>query len=313
MSLRSSLTKLSSMRFRMLGATLAAVAGLAGVATSGGGCGGNSTLQCGPNMTNCMICDGLGCRPATPNGTSSAGSGGSGGATASSSSGGTGGASTSTSTSTSSSSGAAACDPTQATCACVNGQCPSGLQCVSGLCVKGGCDYTYQCGKGRVCINGGCATGCSSTNPCPAGYTCTGDTGGATGACLPDPTNPQCSTTKPCPTGQVCGPDGICATGCTATSQCTAGEVCDGTSHTCVPNPAPTPACSTAMPCPAPQVCETDGFCHLPCTSVAQCQQVDNRFVACDGYCKTQQEVMPQCTQTMPCPTGKNCISNTCF
>jgi len=40
----------------------------------------------------------------------------------------------------------------------------------------------------------------------------------------------------------------------------------------------------------------------------------DNRFVACDqGICKTEEEVNPQCTLTTPCPSGKSCISNTCF
>jgi hypothetical protein len=68
------------------------------------------------------------------------------------------------------------------------------------------------------------------------------------------------------------------------------------------------------MPCPAPEVCEADGFCHYPCSSVAQCKLYDNRFVACDmGICKTQEEVNPQCTMTMPCPAGQTCISNTCF
>ena len=65
--------------------------------------------------------------------------------------------------------------------------------------------------------------------------------------------------------------------------------------------------------CPTGEVCESDGFCHYPCTSLNQCKLIDNRFVACDGVCKTDQEVNPQCTLTMPCPTGKTCISNTCL
>jgi hypothetical protein len=61
-------------------------------------------------------------------------------------------------------------------------------------------------------------------------------------------------------------------------------------------------------------VCLADGFCHYPCTSLSECQHIDNRFVACvSGYCETQEEVSPECTLTNPCPAGKTCISNTCF
>jgi hypothetical protein len=68
------------------------------------------------------------------------------------------------------------------------------------------------------------------------------------------------------------------------------------------------------MPCPSGEICEADGFCHYPCTTLAQCAVIDTRFVACtDGVCKTQQEVNPQCSLKVPCPLGKACISNTCL
>jgi hypothetical protein len=94
------------------------------------------------------------------------------------------------------------------------------------------------------------------------------------------------------------------------------GQVCDGATGTCIPDPSPKPACGASMTCPQGQECLTDGFCHYPCTSVTDCKLIDNRFVACSGtpnVCKTDQEVNPQCTLTMPCPVGKSCISNTCL
>jgi hypothetical protein len=297
------LTKLSTMRFRMTWATVAAVVGLMGVTTSGCGCDGGSTLQCDKGGVNCQICDGYGCRPADPNNpmTGAGGAGQGGATTTSTSSGGHGGA-------PSTSSGGQGCDPTQAACACDNGQCPSGKQCISGLCVADGCSYSYQCPAGDVCANGACVPGCGASSPCPSGYTCTN------GACEPDTQNPQCSAQKPCPTGEICGPNGICTDSCTANSQCASDEICDGTAHVCVPDPTPKPGCSATKPCPAPQACEADGFCHYPCTSDSQCLHYDVRFIKCDqSICKTAQEYNPQCTLTKPCPAGMSCISNTCY
>ena len=31
------------------------------------------------------------------------------------------------------------------------------------------------------------------------------------------------------------------------------------------------------------------------------------------GICKTQAEIDPQCDLSMPCPSGKNCVSNVCY
>jgi hypothetical protein len=45
-----------------------------------------------------------------------------------------------------------------------------------------------------------------------------------------------------------------------------------------------------------------------------ECKLIDNRFEACDmGVCKTIEEIAPECTLSMPCPDGLDCISNQCL
>lgn len=297
MSLRSTLTTLlgmlPSLRIRATCAGAAMVGGLIVVSVGYGGCGGGgSSLVCDDAGLDCQVCDALGCRPATM-GTGGSGSGGA----ATGGSGVTGGGGVG---------GSAPCDPQEATCPCVDGACTDGKQCIDGLCITG-CNFTYQCAAGDVCDNGACVPGCGTTVPCPTGYSC------ENGACALDPTDPQCSATVPCPSGEICA-NGLCTTQCTADSQCAAGQVCNGGTHTCIDNPSPQTTCSATIPCPPPEMCEADGYCHYPCTDLSDCKLIDNRFVACNqGVCKSQEEVDPECTLTMPCPAGKSCISNICY
>jgi hypothetical protein len=271
-----------------------AVAALGLLAVSAFGCSDDGSLVCDSAGT-CQICDAYGCRPANPN----VGGGG-----------GTSSTSDSTSTSTSTGTGGAppSCDPTVTTCPCdANNKCADGKQCISGLCIDG-CNFSYECGAGKVCANGACVPGCDTNTPCSAGYTC------KSGACVLDPSNPMCGPSNPCPTGQICGSNGQCTTACTTNADCASGQVCDGATNQCIPDPSPKPTCDAQKPCPGSQVCQADGFCHYPCTSVTQCKLIDNRFVACDqGICKTDEEVNPECTLSKPCPAGKTCISNKCL
>ncbi len=316
MSLRTAFTKLvgtlseagsaAVSRHRPTWTGVVAIGGLVVAATASGcGCdGGGSLVPCGDAGEFC-VCNGYDCQVANKN----SGAGGSGGPAGTGGGVGTGGVPGTggalTSTGGSGTGGAAPCDPMQATCPCVDGACTDGMTCIDGLCITG-CDFTYQCGEGNVCANGACVPGCTSGS-CPTGYTC------SNGACSVDPNNPACSASTPCPAGEICA-NGLCTTHCTADSQCAAGQVCDGGSQTCITDPSPTPVCNMSKPCPSPEVCLTDGFCHYPCTSLSECQHIDNRFVACDsGICKTQEEIDPQCSLTKPCPAGKSCISNQCF
>lgn len=299
MSLRSPLTtllgSLSSLRPTSMWLGAALVFGA--LAAAAAGCSGEATLMCDANGENCQICDGYGCRPANPETSGSGGAGGKG----TGGSGGVGGQGTG------GTGGAATCDAKLSTCPCdASDSCSDGKTCVNGLCIDG-CNFSYECGPGSVCFNGACVDGCSTQNPCDAGYVCTD------GGCVQDTMNPQCSDSVPCTEGQICV-DGLCTTGCDVNADCAPGEICDGAAHACIADPSPKPICNSAMPCPAPQICQTDGYCHYPCATVTECKLVDNRFVACDqGVCKTQEEVAPECSLSMPCPAGKNCVSNKCL
>jgi hypothetical protein len=144
---------------------------------------------------------------------------------------------------------------------------------------------------------------------CGAGMTC------QKGVCVVDKANPACTASKPCKdSGDACE-DGVCQQRCTKTSSCKSGEVCDGASKTCIPDPSRQIVCSDQMPClGAGQMCGADGYCYYPCQTVTDCQLIDVFFTVCKmGVCETSDQANPECTMEMPCPAGKDCISNKCL
>ncbi len=61
-------------------------------------------------------------------------------------------------------------------------------------------------------------------------------------------------------------------------------------------------------------MCGADGYCHYACTSANDCQLIDVFFTVCQmGVCMTDAQANPECTMEMPCPAGKDCISNKCL
>jgi hypothetical protein len=286
MLLRFPLTKI------LAPAALSLAAAFTATASGCSGCD-DSSVTCDASG-KCVSCDAYGCQQVDTGTTSSGGGNGQGG------SGGTG---------TGGSGGAGPCDPEVAVCACEDGVCPDGLVCAGDLCVPG-CDFSYECGPGKVCANGQCGVGCDANTPCvEPGTTCD------KGVCVPDPQNPACDDQNPCPVaGEICV-NGICSASCDANDDCPAGEVCNGSTGACIPDPSPQPSCGSvgAMCGGVGQVCMADGYCHYPCNTTQECKLIDNRFEACDqGICKTAEEINPECTLEMPCPDGLDCISNTC-
>ncbi|WP_437650053.1 hypothetical protein [Sorangium sp. So ce362] len=265
------------------------------IAATAAGCGGcgDATLQCDRDGENCFLCDGYGCRPAESDvGAGGAGQGGAGQGGAGQ--GGAGGEEV-------------ACDAELTTCPCDGDDaCEDGTRCVEGLCIAA-CEFSYECGADRVCVNGECADGCSDSAPCAAaGTRCD------RGVCVPDPANPECSDAAPCEGGALCV-EGACTARCTTHDDCAAGEVCNAVTGACMADPSPQPGCATTACAAQGQECMEDGYCHYPCDSEQACRLIDSRFVGCnDGFCKTREEVAPECTLDEPCPDGESCISGEC-
>ena len=143
---------------------------------------------------------------------------------------------------------------------------------------------------------------------CSAGMTC------EKGVCTVDKSNPQCVADNACcDPGDACV-GGLCLSKCKTTAGCKAGEVCDGASKTCISDPSRQVFCSAQMPCAgAGQMCGADGYCYYACQSASDCQLIDVFFTVCKmGVCMTSDEANPECTMEMPCPAGKDCISNKC-
>lgn len=272
---------------------------IAATATGCSSCG-DATLQCDAYGENCVLCDGYGCRPAEPDrggvGGASQGSAQGGAGQGGEGQGGEGG-------------GGLACDGELTTCTCdTDDACDDGLRCIDGICLAT-CEFSYECGAGRLCVNGQCAEGCSDRAPCEApGTVCD------KGVCVPDPGAPACSDAAPCQgAGETCV-EGTCATACEVHADCAPGEICNAATGACMADPSPAPGCATTGCAAQGQECMDDGYCHYPCQSQQDCLRIDSRFVACDGgFCKTREEVAPQCTIDKPCPDGKDCISNTCL
>ena len=82
----------------------------------------------------------------------------------------------------------------------------------------------------------------------------------------------------------------------------------------CMDDPSPQPGCGAKACAAQGQECMEDGYCHYPCENTRACQLIDSRFVGCeDGFCKTREEVAPECSLDEPCPDGKDCISGECL
>ncbi len=205
--------------------------------------------------------------------------------------------------------------PTPVVCA-KDSDCKSGQTCVGtgtgAKCVdsSNACQYSSQCGAGKVCANGECLPDCSqSGQTCPTGTTCT------KGVCEPD--SNQCTTDAQCSGSTPKCENGQCVPGCVAnnpTASCGAGYVCENGG--CVLDTSPQPNCGNG--CASNQVC-LDGFCRYSCNTPdgnlsQQCQLIDNRIGYCakDSTCRDAQEAAAQCLEASQCASGQSCISNTC-
>jgi len=201
-------------------------------------------------------------------------------------------------------------------CAAGCGACPQGFTCSGGGCTplpgtttSGTCDGTILCGDGTVCPDGQtcsslgvCISLCDSDVECPLGRVC--QVGGPTaGTCVAG-----------CPFGQRVnqnGIDKIChgdgrfgdpcptpgsATGCPASTECTASGACD------------LAGCQSDAECPLPRT-----YCDLgTSTCVSGCNDVNdcNAFELCENNVCRQQGCRSKDTS---CNLGEFCCGQEAF
>ncbi len=229
---------------------------------------------------------------------------------------------------------------------------PSAPKCDEQLGVCVACVLDAHCEPGFVCLNGGCAAGCSPTE----------DRCGPNQVCAPGVGCVECAVDAQCGVGQVCT-NNVCAAGCSAMNPtCPPGLVCNTVAGVCVecldntqcpgaPLTVCNPATSTCVQCasntdctdPSRPICQPttntcvgclvngdcpSGVCHqnqcVQCTSDAQCggltprcDQGTNRCVAClpgaTDNCPTGQYCRPDNTCEQGCKTGADCPSGVCL
>ncbi|MGZ3453361.1 MAG: Kelch repeat-containing protein, partial [Polyangiales bacterium] len=208
---------------------------------------------------------------------------------------------------------------------CYDGKCTSGCTSVSDCTAGNGCIYgtcAVKLSAGTACFDG---TDCSTGN-CVDGVccdtTCTSqckacDVKGSVGTCTDVSDAPHGSRTSCAP--YVCG-GGTCRAGCTADSQCSTGNYCDGTGK-CVPALNNGKACTAGTQCTS-GFC-VDGYCcGTACTGACQtcsktpgtCQNVtagtiDPRGI-CVGECVTGCGATGCGYQPNTTVCGVSCIGN---
>ncbi len=194
-----------------------------------------------------------------------------------------------------------ACDATRS--------CAGGAVCVEGACVapEATCQFNFECGAGRLCVNQQCVQGCTADAGCPAGQTCDEPSG----ACVAvPPATGECAADAACGTGGVCL-DSTCYDACTADAGCGAGRYCSA--GICRIDTRPRPFCTGNADCAPGRPC-IGGVCRTPCDSSATCAMFDVQFSFCGdaGYCLTSNEVTTDCRAAADCDAGEACIDGVC-
>ena len=149
------------------------------------------------------------------------------------------------------------------------------------------CQFNFECGDGRICIDGECLFTCLAS-PCPDTQQC------MAGAC------------RPCM-------DDVCLSNCSTDADCSDLEYCSN--FQCVPDTRPVAFCPENE-CQPGRVC-VRGQCRTPCESDEQCAQVDGaiRFCAPVGeldLCVRSIEVLAECQLNIDCAFGEECVDGSC-
>jgi hypothetical protein len=183
--------------------------------------------------------------------------------------------------------------------------CADGLECVDGECRQPSdtCQFSSECGAGRVCVNQRCTTACGTDNPCPTGAQC------VEGFCEEiQPTPGDCSTNADCGEGRVCR-DTRCFDECATDGECGAGRYC--LEGRCRLDDRPRPSCGATAMCASGSIC-LNGSCRIPCSSVDECQRFDVQYNFClMNVCATTNEATSNCMSAEDCTSGQ-CVDGVC-
>lgn len=209
---------------------------------------------------------------------------------------------------------------------CVNGACVAETPCTGNTCT---CNYSTDCAAGKVCANNQCVPSCTSDANCTGGLVCNT----SESICV-SPTTATCggATGVACPAGESCV-NGACTASCSASAATADAAVTDG-----LASDASSGGCASGQICQA-GVCVNDtqrevvncvdgevnpqnslqkcfdSLWRYTCTTSQACKTIEDQLVVCSatqGYCQTEGEANPQCTQASDCASGMACVSNAC-
>ncbi len=182
-------------------------------------------------------------------------------------------------------------------------ECPIGTTCAtSGLCLNPleeepatqepppapfSCQFNFECGDGRICIDGDCLFTCLDA-PCPDTQQC------VAGAC------------RPCT-------EETCLTNCSEDAECEDFEYCSA--FQCVPDTRPVAFCPE-NDCQPGRVC-VRGQCRTPCETDEQCARIDATIRFCApveemNLCVRSSEVLAECQLNIDCGLGEECVDGAC-
>jgi hypothetical protein len=193
-------------------------------------------------------------------------------------------------------------------CSCAETErCSAGYTCVEDECRPNEdvCQFNHECGVGRVCLDGTCHERCETDAECPTGQQC-----GDEGVCRDvPPMTGQCASNDDCDAGQVCL-DSVCIDGCERDGDCGDGRYCN--EGLCEVDDRPRPFCLSDDECQPGHPC-IGGVCRTPCDTHDECLRFDVQFNYClDGFCATTNEATSDCSTSLDCGMGRECIDGIC-
>ncbi len=198
------------------------------------------------------------------------------------------------------------CVPTMNPGCSATAPCTGGLECVDGECraPSDTCQFSSECGAGRVCVDQRCTSACGATNPCAGTSMC------VDGFCEEiTPPAGDCATNADCGAGRVCR-DTRCYAECATDAMCGAGNYC--LEGRCRFDDRPRPSCGASATCAMGSVCR-NGSCRIPCATADECLRFDVQYNFClEGFCATTNEATSNCMSATDCSAGSQCVDGIC-